>query len=461
MWDDYKDRLTSLFKDFEGFAEVRLERKRTLSIRMRNGNIESFNRTNNLGGFVRVLLPGRGWGVATLNSIDKLEQAFKDAVEASRVLIPDEPIKLAEVKPVVDKVENIMEDPYHAHSDEEKIDILRKHDELMHQHGGGEIAVTTGVYAEVFTEKLYANSIGSLIEHNLSDGFVYAVAQAKRGSDVQQCMKSRSSRNRFSDLTKLDDMVIDAAKTAKALLDAKPVEGGVYTVVIDPQLAGVFIHEAFGHLSEADFIIENPQAQKLMTLGRKFGPEFLNVIDDGTVMPELHGTIVYDDEGVPAQKTYLIKEGVLVGRLHSRETAGKLGEKPTGNARAQSYSFQPLVRMTNTAIEPGPHSAKHIFDGIKLGVYAIDAYGGQTELENFSFSAGHAYMIRDGKVAEMVRDVVLQGNLFETLANIEQIADDFQWGRWAGNCGKGGQSVPVDVGAPHIRIKNVTIGGRK
>jgi len=230
--------------------------------------------------------------------------------------------------------------------------------------------------------------------------------------------------------------------------------------VVHPSLAGVFIHEAFGHLSEADHIEENPQAREMMKLGRKFGPEFLNVIDDGSVVPEIRGTIFYDDEGVPAQKTYLIKDGVLVGRLHSRKTAASMGEKPTGNARAQDYNFQPIVRMTNTAIEAGPHPADQIFDGIKLGVYVIDAYGGQTELENFSFSAGHAYMIRDGKVAEMVRDVVLQGNLFETLANIEQIADDFVWCPMGGYCGKGGQRAKTAEGAPHIRIRNVLIAGK-
>ncbi len=196
-----------------------------------------------------------------------------------------------------------------------------------------------------------------------------------------------------------------------------------------------------------------------MTLGKRFGPSFLNIIDDGAVQPALHGTVMFDDEGVAAQKTYLVHNGVLVGRLHSRETAAKLGEDPTGNARAQDYRKTPLVRMTNTAIEGGPHPADQIFDGIKEGVYALDAYGGQTMLENFSFSAGYGYMIRNGEIAEMVRNVVMQGNLFKTLRNIEQIGDDFVWAHWGGQCGKGGQGVPVDVGAPHIRIREVTIGG--
>ena len=246
----------------------------------------------------------------------------------------------------------------------------------------------------------------------------------------------------------------------EVILEAKSIEGGRYTVILDPRLAGVFIHEAFGHLSEADFVYENPKAQEMMVIGRRFGPDFLNVAEDGSI-PDLRGSIYYDDEGTRCKKNYLIKNGILVGRLHSRETAGRMGEATTGNARAQDYAHPPIVRMTNTFIENGETAVDDMFSDIELGVYAVDAYGGQTMLENFSFSAGYAYMIRNGKRAEMVRDVVLQGNLFHTLANIEAVGNDFQWSRGGGSCGKGGQSVPVGMGSPHIRIKDVLIGGKR
>jgi TldD protein len=250
-----------------------------------------------------------------------------------------------------------------------------------------------------------------------------------------------------------------AAKHAVELLDAKSVIGGQYPVVIDPMLAGVFIHEAFGHLSEADFVYENPKAKEMMVLGRRFGKDFLNVYDDGT-LPGLRGTHLYDDEGTPTRRNDLIKEGVLVGRLHSRATASKMGEKPTGNARAINYRHPPIVRMTNTAIDKGTTSFEDMIKDIKLGIYACDAYGGETQLENFSFSSGYAYMIRDGKIAEMVKDVILSGNLFTTLMNIDAVGDDFKWLNVGGGCGKGNQSpLPVGMGAPHIRIQNVVIGG--
>jgi TldD protein len=239
------------------------------------------------------------------------------------------------------------------------------------------------------------------------------------------------------------------------------VVGGQYPVVIDQTLAGVFIHEAFGHLSESDFVYENPKAKEMMVLGRRFGQDFLNVFDDGTV-PGLRGTHKYDDEGVPSRRNDLIKDGILVGRLHSRQTAASMSEAPSGSARAINYRHAPIVRMTNTAIANGTVPFEDLIKDIKLGIYACDAYGGQTALENFSFSSGYAHMIRDGQIAEMVKDVILAGNLFSTLMNIDAIGNDFKWLSSAGGCGKGNQyPLPVSFGSPHIRIQNVVIGGEK
>jgi TldD protein len=245
------------------------------------------------------------------------------------------------------------------------------------------------------------------------------------------------------------------------LLSAKSVKGGIYPVLCNPRLGGVFIHEAFGHLSEADYIYNDPQAATLMKLGKRVGSKILSVIDDGS-LPGLLGSSQYDHEGVRTQKTYLIREGELVGRLHTRETAAKLHEKVTGNARAVSYRFPPIVRMTNTYIEKGQSKFEELLEDTKLGIYACDAYGGQTQLENFSFSAGYAYMIRKGKICEMVKDVVLAGNLFNTLKNIEAIGDDFSWDETAGGCGKAGQApLPVTCGSPSLKIRDVIIGGKK
>jgi TldD protein len=163
---------------------------------------------------------------------------------------------------------------------------------------------------------------------------------------------------------------------------------------------------------------------------------------------------------VPSEKTDLIREGVLVGRLHSRETAGKMGEQPTGNARAESYRHQPLVRMTNTLIEPGTSSFEEMLADTKLGIFCKDWYGGSTTHEQFGFSCAEAWMIRDGKLAEPLRGMTLSGNLFITLQNIDLIGRDFEWTESGGTCGKGGQAAPVGQGSPYIRIQQAVVGGQ-
>jgi TldD protein len=257
----------------------------------------------------------------------------------------------------------------------------------------------------------------------------------------------------------LGDHAKEIGEQAVALLNAPYVKAGTYPVVLDPVLAGVFVHEAFGHLSESDFVYENDRMKEIMVLGTEFGKKHLNIVD-GAAVPNLRGSYKHDDEGTPATKTDLVREGVLVGRLHSRETAGKMGEPPSGNARAIDYRFPPIVRMTNTYIEDGEATFDEIIGGVKEGVYAKDWYGGQTTMEMFTFSAGEAYMIRDGKIAELVRPVKLAGNLFVTLKNIDAIGNDLDFNE-GGGCGKGGQMpLPVSNGSPHIRIQDCVVGER-
>jgi len=195
-------------------------------------------------------------------------------------------------------------------------------------------------------------------------------------------------------------------------------------------------------------------------LGRKFGPESLNVYDDGSVM-SLPGFIPFDDEGVMPGKTTLIEKGVLAGRLHSRETAEKMGEGLTGNGRALNVMRQPIVRMTNTYIERGERKPEELFESIGDGIYAVDVIGGQTNLEMFTFTSGYGFALRNGKKGRMYKDIVLSGNVFHTLNNIGMIADDLRMFGGLGGCGKGGQGpLPVSFGGPHILINDVLIGGR-
>jgi len=284
-------------------------------------------------------------------------------------------------------------------------------------------------------------------------------AVAARDGDVQQAGLSMGSRGDMAPVRQLHGEVERLSQHVVALLSAPRAKGGEHTVVLDPVLAGVFVHEAFGHLSEADFIYENDRMREVMTLGKQFGRQELNIVDTAT-LPGLRGSYRYDDEGAPATKTYLIRKGKLVGRLHSRETAAKMNEPPTGNARAISYRYPPIVRMTNTYIEPGMASFEEIIGDIKEGIYVKNWYGGTTSMEMFTFSAGEAYMIRDGKIAEALRPVVLTGNVFDTLKNIDAIGNDLDMNQ-GGGCGKAGQSpLPVSNGSPHIRIQRCLVGGK-
>jgi TldD protein len=313
-------------------------------------------------------------------------------------------------------------------------------------------------YADVAQRVLLATSEGTLIDQAWSDMEMRFAATARNGDTVQTGRETTGSRKAYEDLENLDSQVMGAAQRAIAALDLPPVRGGTYEVVIDPILTGLFVHEAFGHLSEADMAYENPDLLESMSLGRRFGPAALQIFDGAA--PEGHrGSYFYDDEGTPATTTQLIQDGVLVGRLHSRETAGKLGEQPTGNARCLNYHYSPLVRMTNTWIERGTTPVNDLFADIKEGVYARNWLEGMTNGEMFTFTAGEAWMIRNGRLAEPVRDVTLSGNVFRTLADIAAIGDDFYWDE-SGGCGKGGQNgLPVGCGGPSLRIGNVVVGG--
>jgi len=317
-------------------------------------------------------------------------------------------------------------------------------------------------YADTFKTVWYANSEGTYLLEEKPDVWVFVQAVARDGEIVQRAFKSCGGPKGYQTVEGFEEKSIEAADKAVELLSAPPVQGGTYTVVTDPIMTGVFTHEAFGHLSEADFVHENPQMQEVMVLGKRFGVDDLNILDDGSFIGGL-GTHKYDYEGVPTRKNYLIKDGILVGRLHSRETAAKLGEAPTGNARSVHFQHPPIVRMTNTYLDKGNSNFEEMIKDIDLGVYAVNMMGGQTALEMFTFSAAYGYMIRNGRVAELVRDVVLTGNVFETLMKIDKIGDDLNWApNGPGGCGKGDQHpLRVGIGGPHIRIQNCVVGGQQ
>ncbi|MGQ9779503.1 MAG: TldD/PmbA family protein [Bacillota bacterium] len=443
------------------YCEIRWEERTYTSLRFQGPTLESIARGKSSGGMVRALKDG-GWGVVTFNRPDNLV-SFLDlaAREASLVgRAKKEPVVLAPVEPVEDVVPlAVRKDPRSIPLSAKKR-LLEEYNRLILSFGPP-VASSVVSYAESYTKKIFLNSEGTYIEQEAVDMAGGFTVIAVKGHETQTQHLGFGSTLDAEVLYGHEDRLQELCRITVALLDAPPVQGGEYTVILDPILAGVFIHEAFGHLSEADNVYENEELHELMRLGKKVGAEILSVYDTG-LEPGARGYLRYDDEGVPAKKTYLIKNGILVGRLHSRETAGKMGETPTGNARAISYAFAPIPRMRTTCIEPGNSSFEEMLAGISLGVYAQEAYGGQTDGEQFTFTAGRARMIRHGALAEYVKDVTLTGNVFTTLKNIDRVGNDFTRHEGPGGCGKAGQSpLPVSMWSPHIRIQNVVIGGKR
>jgi len=451
-----QDRLFSIIRKLKAdYIEIRLDESQSSRLVYRGERLEEAGRSAGTGGCVRALVKG-GWGFASFNSLDRLAESADMAVEQATHVGKGQS-EFSPAQAVVEKVKaEYKKNPLEVPLSDKKA-MLDEYNRIMLETPG--IQTTSIGYGDIKKKVTFASSDGSYIEQSRIDLNLRVSAIASKDGDVQQVGLSVGSKGDFSTVEGLQEKVRGIAQRATAMLSAPEVKGGTYTVVLDPVLAGVFVHEAFGHLSEADHIYENPQMRDIMVLGRKFGGQHLNIVD-GAAVPGLRGSYRYDDEGTPASMTYLIKEGVLFSRLHSRETAARMGEKPTGNARAINYTYPPIVRMTNTYIEPGSTTFNDMISGIREGVYARDWYGGTTSLEMFTFSAGEAYMIRDGKVAEMIRPVVLSGNVFTTLHNIDAIGDDLDMNQ-GGGCGKAGQSpLPVSNGSPHIRIQNCLVGGK-
>ncbi len=436
------------------YCEIRIEETDSTRLTWRGKSLEDIAQTSGRGGNVRALVNG-GWGFVSFNDLNGLENRVAEAVSQA-CAANGEGTHFADVGAHVDSIEPLLvKDPAKVPL-ADKVGQMENYNDVIWSVNG--IQSSDMIYGDTSRKIHLGNSDGSFIEQNRVHVIARISAQARKNGDVQQAGFSIGSVGDYALVEGLDEEVLDAANRAVGLLTAKPLEGGEWTTILDPVLAGVFVHEAFGHLSEADNVAENEKLQELMVLGKQFGAKHLNVVDGATI-PGLRGSYSYDEEGTPATRTDLIREGELVGRLHSRETAARMGEKPTGNARAISHAYPPIVRMTNTIIENGEASFEDLLEGVDKGVYVKNWYGGMTQNEMFTFSSGEAYMIRNGRVEEAVRPVMLTGNVFTTLHNIDAIGNDLDMNQ-GGGCGKAGQMpLPVSNGSPHIRIRNCLISG--
>ncbi|MBV9378660.1 MAG: metalloprotease TldD [Alphaproteobacteria bacterium] len=253
--------------------------------------------------------------------------------------------------------------------------------------------------------------------------------------------------------------VDEALRQALVNLGSVPAPAGEMTVVLGPGWPGVMLHEAVGHGLEGDFNRKKTSAFSGM-IGQRVATKGVTVVDDGT-MPDRRGSLTVDDEGTPSNYTVLIEDGILKGYMQDRMNARLLGTAPTGNGRRQSFAHAPMPRMTNTYMLAGTQDPQEIIASVKRGLYAVNFGGGQVDITSgkFVFSASEAYLIEDGKVGPAVKGATLIGNGPDAMTKVTMIGNDLRLDDGIGTCGKDGQSVPVGVGQPTLRMDGLTVGG--
>jgi TldD protein len=353
------------------------------------------------------------------------------------------------------------DDPIAALDAAAKVDLLRQVDAYARSRDSRvsqvivNLAATHETILVAATDGTLAADVRPLVRLNVN---VIAEQNGRReqGSD--------GGGGRFSYLELLEGdswrhMADEAVRQALVNLEAVAAPAGTMTVVLGPGWPGVLLHEAVGHGLEGDFNRKGTSAFS-GRMGEKVAADCVTVVDDGTIARR-RGSLTIDDEGTPTRRNVLIENGVLCGYLQDKLNAGLMKVKPTGNGRRESFAHLPMPRMTNTFMLPGEHDPAEIVASVERGLYAVNFAGGQVDITSgrFVFSASEAYLIEKGRVTRPVRGATLIGNGPEAMTRVSMVGTDLQLDAGIGVCGKDGQSVPVGVGQPTLRIDGLTVGG--
>jgi len=443
------------------YVELRGEDGFIEYIQMDDGRINALTQRIERGVAVRVLADG-AWGFVTTGELETLGEAVKDAYSMAKAAAPtrSEPIKLAETKPYRDSVDiKVKRDPRDVPI-AEKIKYMQQVTKVIRDYDKRITAVTVKVRT-ASGMKYVITSDGTRIQSREVLVWAYPWITAKEGSRLSAARYEEASTHQgweyMEKVATPEAVGQQAAKKAKLQLEGVAAKAGSFPCILGPRVIGVLAHEALGHLSEADLTVNSPFAGKL---GYVVAAEGVNMTDDGTIPGEI-GTAKYDDEGTLVSRVEIIKDSVLTGILTNREYAAKNGLRPTGNARAESYLYPPIIRMRNTYFERGDANDDEMFDGIDFGYYCADFRGGQAQT-NASFQVGiqEAYEIVKGKLGRPVTDLSISGIATDSLFKIEMISKkEFPFEN--GRCGKG-QEAFVGSGGPDIRFSKggITFGGK-
>jgi TldD protein len=412
----------------------------------------------------------QGAGVRAISG-EKTGFAYSDRIELSELLLAADNVRAitkhgqeAQVKlsqnsgwthyyPVANPLKSL--------ADQEKIDLLRKVDTATRQLDKRieEVIVSlVGVHENI----LVANQDGSLaadVRPLVRMNVTVIVEENGRREQGSMGGGGRSDYRYFIDQDRALDFGKEAVRQALVNLEAGEAPAGNMTVVLGSGWPGILLHEAIGHGLEGDFNRKGTSAFSGL-VGQRVASDLCTVVDDGTLAGR-RGSLSIDDEGTPTENTVLIEKGILKGYMQDKLNARLMGVKPTGNGRRESYAHLPLPRMTNTYMQPGQHDPEEIIKSVKKGLYAKNFGGGQVDITSgkFVFSTSEAYLIEDGKITRPVKGATLIGNGPDVLTKVSMVGSDLALDSGVGTCGKDGQSVPVGVGQPTLKIDGLTVGG--
>ena len=444
-----------MFKFHENlYTDVRIEDVFETNIVYKLGALDESKVRKYKAAFIRVY-DGQRWYYSSLSDVDLIQEEID---KLSKIAKPDDKIY---DNPIVKKFEvnkgqylNFDKDSVEDISKAEKDKLLKAFFSVIESRELIKMWMATYIDCRKVFE--FYSSKGANLNYDtqrtgfrLNFNFVMGDKNLSESFDI--------CKNHYSEL-KGHETEVKAyiEKCEDFLKNSKPVKPGKYTVVLSPGVAGVFAHESFGHKSESDFMIGDETMKREWAIGTKVGSDILSIVDSG--LEEGNGFIPFDDDGTKARKTYLIKNGVLAGRLHSVSTAAQLEEEVTGNARAKDYEFEPIVRMTSTYILPGSKTKEELFGEIKEGFY-IESYKHGSGMSTFTIAPKRSYKIENGKITEPVDISVITGTVFETLSEIDGLSNELTiYSQALGGCGKMEQfPLPVGFGGPYVRVKKMNV----
>jgi len=354
-----------------------------------------------------------------------------------------------------------MQNPLKSLEDQQKIDLLRRVDSETRKLDSRieEVIVSlVGVHEHI----LVARQDGSLVADVRPLVRMNVTVIVEQDGQREQGSMGGGGRSDYSYFIDKDTALAygrEAVRQALVNLEAVEAPAGNMTVVLGSGWPGILLHEAIGHGLEGDFNRKGTSAFS-GRVGERVASDLCTVVDDGT-LPGRRGSLTIDDEGTPTEKTVLIENGILRGYMQDQLNARLMGVNPTGNGRRESYAHLPMPRMTNTYMLPGQHDPEEIIKSVKNGLYAKNFGGGQVDITSgkFVFSASEAYLIENGKITRAVKGATLIGNGPDVLTKVSMVGTDLELDSGVGSCGKDGQSVPVGVGQPTLKIDGLTVGG--